>query len=347
MLNTSNQTSIKLKTPLASIQWLIYLGIFFAITCLYILGAFYWHYSDDIFPKSLSIGQLLRLSLLSIGSQLSFILIPSFFFSGALLYRSVRQNSINPLTAIKRDLLVIVPIGIALWIYGAFYQSHVKAKFHAMIFEVQQLEPGEKLVQDPYTFELIGTPNLNGLCNKIDTLDLQIEIVEQKFVDQLASFIPPAEMNEILEDLDFGSIEVERSDIRNSSRKWDSIERNAKMIANYSRGMIHYIETLKTLKRRYQDEIRLIHFTPIYALLFLLFGMLLGYLIPLHKMALTAILIAIAFTGYYSSSLLEISFDANYSNRSWFVLCKIGVLLLLNICLLIVARKFYRQSVNT
>ncbi|MDX2360855.1 MAG: hypothetical protein QNK23_08620 [Crocinitomicaceae bacterium] len=298
MSKTSNRTSEPVSTPLASFQCLKYLGIVSVVIILYVVIMFYNQYGDDIFPNSLTVGQHIRLSLYCIGSEISDLIVPLLFFSGALLYRSVRLKGINPITAFKRDLLVIAPLGIALWIYGAYYESSVKTKFYGMLFEVQELELGEKLVQNPTTYELMKAPNLNGLRENIDTLNIQIKDAEDKLMGQLNSRSP----------------------------------------------MVSYIEELQNQQRRYQDEIKFIHFTPLCVLLLLLLGMILGYLIPLHIAALTATLIVIGYTWHYSMSFLEVSFDVDDSNRSSLLLSKIGVLLIVNATLLIVASKVYKRS---
>lgn len=251
MANTSNSTSSLFKIPLASIQFLKYLGIVSAVLSLYIVVLFYYRYGDDIFSKSLTIGQHIKLSVYSIGSMLSELILPLLFFSGALLYRSVRLNGISPLIALKRDLIIFLPLAIMIWVYGAFVEEPVERRFYAMIWDVQTLETGEKLVQDSKTYELMEGPNLSGLHAKIDTLDIQINDSEEQFGK------------------------------------------------NSSPARINYIEELQKQQNKYHDEVMVIHFTPLYVLLFLVFGLLLGYLIPLHKVALTAILIAIGFTWYY------------------------------------------------
>ena len=298
MSKTSNSTSVSDRSPLVSIQWLKYLGIVSVVLSLYVVAQFYYHYGDNIFSKSLTIGQYIKISIYSIGSMLSEIIIPLLFFSGALVYRSVRLKGISILSALKRDMLVVVPLGITLWCYCAFFESSVKSSFYAMIFEIQELQPGEELVQNPTTYELIEMPDLNELYKKVDTLNMQIKDAEDKIRDRL----------------------------------------------NNHSLMLHYIEELKNQQRRYQDEIMLIHVTPIYISLFLLLGMLLGYLTPFHIAALTAILVVIGYVLYYGISILEISFTVDYSNKSWFAIRKIGILLLMNIVLLILARKTYKRS---
>jgi len=284
------------KIPLASIQWLKYLGIVFVILSAYIVGQCYYHYSDDIFSKSLTIGQHIKLSILSIGSMLSELLYPVFFFSGALIYSAVRLKNISPLNALKRDLFVIIPLGITLWFYGAFGQEPVKSGFHMMIYEIQDLEPGEKLIQDPELAELFESPDLIGLYNKIDTLNIQINEAENR------------------------------------------------LRAKGQLGMEQYIKELKSQQARYNDEVMVIHFSPVYLILFLVFGLLLGFLIPLHKAALTAILIVIGLFWYYGISVLVSVFDPYHANQFICTLGKIGLLLLLNTTLLIVSIKVYQRS---
>lgn len=298
MPKTSNRTSPFFNAPFVSMQWLKYLGIVSVPLSLYVVALLYNHYGDEIFPKSLTIGQHIQLSVLSVGSMLSELIFPLLFFSGALLYRSVRLKGRSPLSSLTRDLLIIVPLGITLWFYSAFYETRVQANFHTLLFEIRNTPPGEKLVHDPNAVELMVLPDLTGLHEKIDELDIRIKDVE----DQLTG--------------------------HSNSRSL----------------MLSYIEELQNQQRRYQDEIRLIHFTPLYVLLFLLLGILLGYLLSFHVAALTAILIAIAYSWYYGMRVLEVLFEVDDSNRSWLVLSKIGVLFLVNATLLIVAGKVHKRS---
>ncbi len=298
MPKTSNRTSPIFNAPLVSIQWLKYLGIFSALLSLYVVAHLYNHYGDEILPKSLTIGQHIQLSIYAIGSMLSELIFPLLFFSGALLYRSVRLKGRSPLSSLTRDLVLIVPLGIALWFYGAFYETRVQANFHAMIFEISNTPPGEKLVHDPNAVQLMVLPDLTGLHEKIAELDIRIKDAEDQLTGHSTSGSP----------------------------------------------MLHYVEELQNQQHRYQDEIRLIHFTPLYVLLFLLLGILLGYLLSFHVAALTAILIAIAYSWHYGMRVLEVLFEVDASNRSWFVLGKIGVLLLVNATLLIVAGNVYKRS---
>ncbi len=296
MTNTSNRTSSLFNIPLASIQSLKYLGLVFMVLSLYVVIQFYYHYGNDIFPKSITIGQYIKLSIYSIGLMLSKLIIPLLFFSGALVYKSVRIKGIGPLSALKRDLLIIIPLGITLWFYGAFIEEPVERKFYAMVFDVQGLQSGEKLVQDSNTYELMEGYNLSGLHKKIDTLDIQINNFEKQF------------------------------------------------LKNGSPAIANYIEELQKQQQKYHDEVMVIHFTPFYILLFFVFGLLLGYLIPLHKAALTAILITICFTWYYGMSILEASFGFGYSYMHLYLLGKIGLLFLVNLTLLILAIKIYKCS---
>lgn len=298
MPKTSNRTSPVFNAPLVSMQWLKYLGIVLAILSLYVVAHLYNHYGDDIFSISLTIGQHIQLSVLSVGSMLSELIFPLLFFSGALRYRSVRLKGRNPLSSVTCDLLLIVPLGIALCFYSAFYETRVQANFHTLLFEIRNTPPGEKLVHDPNAVELMVLPDLTGLHEKIDELDIQLKDAEDQLTDH----------------------------------------------SNSRSLMLSYIEELQNQQRRYQDEIRLIHFTPLYVLLFLLLGILLGYLLSFHVAALTAILIAIAYSWYYGMRVLEVLFEVDDSNRSWLLLSKIGVLFLVNATLLIVAGKVHKRS---
>lgn len=337
----------KLKTPLVSLEWLTYVGIVLVVLVLYVLGTFYYHYANDIFPKSLSVGQYARLSLLSIGSQGSFILFSLLFFSGGLVYRSVRQNKQNPLHSLKRDLLVLALLGGVIWTYGAFFETSVRGKFHAMIFDTQQLESGEKLDPDSQTNEHLRESNLSELYVKIDTLDHQIEYAEERFIDQLAVLIPPNNLEEIIEKIDFGSSSIDVNDVRNSSYKWDGKDRPLEFFINNSAMRVRYIESLKNQQDLLREETKVMHFTPIYILLFAIFGMLLGYLIPFHKAALTAILFITGYAWYFSAGVIEAFFGMTFSNQSSFILGKVGVLVIFNIGLVILAQRAYKRSVSS
>lgn len=332
------------RIPLASFKWLKYLGIVFVILSLYVVGRCYNHYSDDIFSASLTFVQHIKLSILSIGSMLLELWLPLLFFSGAYIYLSIRNKDISPVYALKRDLLVIVPLGIALWLYGAFGQEPVKRGFFMMIYEIQDLEPGEKLVQDPELANLFMSPDLIGLYNKVDTLDIQIKDAEGRLINHLKSSCSPSQINELFRKVDFESSSIKPKDIDDSKNNWDGVKREIRSLAANARSHLQYIESLKTSQNKARDEITWIHLSPFYILLFLVFGLLLGYLIPLHKAALTAILMAIGFAWYYCTTVLEVTFDPYNSNQSWFVLGKIGFLLLLNTLLLIVAIRVHKRT---
>lgn len=345
MKRTAHDRSNHLKTPLLSSEWLKYLGLVAAVLILYVLGIFYYHYADDIFPKALSFGQRIRLALLSLGSQLHFVIFALFFFSSALLYHSVRKQWLNPLKTVRRDLVVIIPLGILLWVFGAFYDAPVKGRFYAMIFETQQLEPGQKLDNNMITsYELMVSPDLSGMYDKVDTLEVQIEEAEQRFIDQLAVLTPPSKLEEFMKKIDFGSSSIQLEDIQNSSYNWDTVDRDFDFFESQVRSRRHYIDALTGQQDMVQSEINIIHLTPIYILLFMLFGMLIGYLIPIHKAALTAILFAIGYGWYFCAGLIETPY-MTYMNKWWFVLGKIGVLVLLNATLLILARRAYLKSI--
>lgn len=296
MTNSSNSKPPMFKISLASIQWLKYLGIVLAVLSLYVVVQFYMKYGDAIFPKSISIGQHIKLAVYSVGSMMSELVFPLLFFSGALLYRSVRLNGISPLVALKRDLIIVLPLSLIFWIYGAFGEEPVKRNFHALLFDVHELEKGEKLVQDSKTHEFMKGPNLNGLYEEIDRLGIQLK------------------------------------DFENQSLK------------NGSPAMGSLIEELQQQQLKYRDEVLVIHFRPLYLVMFLVFGLLLGYLIPLHKAASTAILMAIAFTWYRLISVLEAIIGFDNSNTHLYLLGKIGLLLLLNTILLIIAVKAFKRS---
>lgn len=335
-----SKISVTDKIPLASIQWLKYLGVIFVILSIYIIAQCYYHYSDDIFSKSLTIGQHVKLSIFSVGSTISNLFFPLFFFSGALIYSSVRQKRINPLNALKLDLLIIVPLAISLWFFCAFGEEPTGRKFYAMVYDIQLLEQGEQLIQDPSDSELFAGPNLNGLYENIDTLDFQIKNAEEQLVDQLVKLVPPIKLENLITKIDFGSSSLKPKDFLNSSSEWDGIERSSDKFMNPP--MLGYIENLQNQQSRYQDEINVIYFTPLYIILFLILGMLLGYLLPLNKIALMAILITIGFSWYLGVNVLESSLDPYHSKQSSLILGKIGLLIVLNATLSIVARRVYK-----
>lgn len=297
MPNTPNNTSKRLRTPLASIKFLKYLGVVSIVVIIYVLVLFYNHFGGDIFPVSLTIGQYIRISFYCIVSEIDY-LIPLLFFAGALLYRSVRLKGKNPITAIKRDLLIIIPFGVLLWTYSAYFEQSLKSKLYAMIWDIEELEPGEKFVEDPNLSQLMKLPSLNGLHDNIDSLNLQINDLKEKMTEK-------------------------------STTNTD-----------YS----PYIENRQNEHLKIQNKINSIHFTPLYILLFFIFGMLLGYLIPLNIAASTAIFIAISSVWFYGWSIFEALFSTDNLNSSWFLLSKVGVLLLMNTFLLILASKVYKQT---
>lgn len=344
MNGQSHPTSSFRYAPLLSMQWLRYLGIVGLALAIYVVVFFYLHYGKDILSKSLTAGQFLQLSLYSVGAQISTILFPLLFFSGALRYHSLRKKGIHPVTAIKRDLLVILPLGIVIWVYGAFYESRVNTRFLAMVFEVQQLNPGEKWEQDPGTYELMQLPNMPDLQEKIDTLRFQIKNAEDQLAGQLAALIPPEQLDRIVKDIDFGSSDMDVTDIRYSGVTWDGINRDLSFLVNNPLPMVDYITELMWQQHRYEDEIRVIHFTPFYILLFLVFGMLLGYLIPFHKLLLTLILCAIGYAWYMGTSLFDAAHNADYLSESWVVLCKIGLLVAVNTSLLLLAIRVLKRG---
>lgn len=296
MTNTSNRNSPLVNTSLASIKWLKYLGIVLAVLILYVVVHFYYKYGVDVLTKSLTVSQHIKLSIYAVGSMLSELFIPLLFFSGGLLYRLVRLNGIGPLVALKRDLMVILPLGIILWVYGAYGEEPIERKFYAMLFDVQELQSGQKLAKDSKTDELVKGPNLSGLHEKIDTLYFQIKDFEKQFV------------------------------------------------SNGSPAIKSYLEELHNQQLKYRDEIKVIHFTPLYVLLFLILGLLLGYLLPLQITALLALLIGTGFSWHFITSMFETILGLNNLNEHLFLLGKISVLLILDAILLIMADKAYKRS---
>lgn len=332
------------KISLASFKWLKYLGIVFVILSFYVIGKCYYHYGDDIFPVSLTYAQHIKLSILSIGSMLMELWFPLFFFSGALIYLSLRNKNISPIYTLKRDLLVLLPLGISLWLFGAFGQEPVKSRFYMMIYEMQDVEPGEKLVQDPELAKLFKSPDLIGLYNKVDTFDIQIKDAEDRMINHLKSSCSPSQLKEIFRKIDFESSSIELIDFDGSKIKWDGVNREFTHLATNARSHLNYIESFQTDRNEAQDEIKLIHLSPFYILMFMVFGLLLGYLIHLHKAVLTAILLAIGITWYYSTTVLEMTLDPYNTFQPRFVLGKICFLLLLNTLLLILAIRVHKRT---
>lgn len=163
----------KYSPPLFSLRFLSYLAIVSITVVFYNSITFYNKYGTDLFVKSLTIGQHLKLTLLMNLSLILQLLIPIFFFSGALLYRSLRSKGINVVNAIKKDALLIIPITGVLWIYAAYYDQSNSAKSYAMLWEVEELAPGEKLKEENIQHELFAAPDLTGLRNEIDTLAIR------------------------------------------------------------------------------------------------------------------------------------------------------------------------------
>lgn len=283
--------------PLISFEYLKYILIVFALLSACVMSYFYYHYNDDVFSKSLTFFQHLQLAIYSVGSMLYELFVPLLFFSGALLYRSVRLKGIHPLYALKRDLFVLLPLGILFWVYGAFLEEPVKRKFYSTIFDVQLLEPNERLPQDSNSYDAMKGDNLNTFHQKIDTLDIQIQ-----------------EYQQIL------------------------LKRNQPALENY-------IQALRQQQESYRNAIRNIHTQPFYVILFFLFGMLLGYLIPLHRAALIALLLAISYCWYFTMNVAESLFNFQNWNTHSYLLGKIGLLIVLNSILLVFAIKRFKQSV--
>ena len=297
MINTTSKPSEKFKAPLASLRWLKYLGIVLLPVCAYLLVIFYNHFGDDIFPKSLTIGQHIKLAIFVIGSELSELIIPLFFFSGALLYRTVRLKGMNPLRSLLRDLLIIIPLGVMLWVYGAFVEESVNRKFYAMILDIKLLKSGEKLAANSNTYEYMEGANLNGLHDKIDTLTHQIKVHEAEF----KALIQPGSPHE------------------------------------------NFVEHMRNERHKLKEEVDLIHLTPIYVLLFLIFGMIIGYLIKLHIVASNAIFLAIGYAWIRIMSFMEIAFESAHFDKSSVLMSKIGILAVLNITLWLVAIFVYNR----
>lgn len=283
--------------PLISFEYLRYILIVFALLSACVISYFYYHYSDDVFSKSLTFLQHLQLAIYSVGSMLYELFIPLLFFSGALLYRSVRLKGIHPLSALKRDLLVLLPLGILLWVYGAFLEESVKRKFYSAIFDVQLLEPNERLSQESKSYEALKGDNLSTYHQKIDTLDTQILEYEQ---------------------------------IR--------LKRNQPALENY-------IQTLRQQQESYRNAIRNIHSQPFYVISFFVFGMLVGYLIPLHRAALIALLFAISYCWYFTMNIAEYQLNSQDWNTHSYLLGKIGLLIVINSILLVLSVKRFKQSV--
>lgn len=85
---------------------------------------------------------------------------------------------------------------------------------------------------------------------------------------------------------------------------------------NGNPAMKNHIKELQKQQIKYQDEVIVIHLKPIYILLFLIFGLLLGYLMPLNKVALTVILIAISSAWQHIMNVLESFLAMNIQVRS-------------------------------
>lgn len=287
------------KTSLASILWLKYLAVIFILLCIYVVSLFYYRYGVDVFPKSLTVVQHLIISAYSVLSMLSELLIPLFFFSGAFVYRFVRLNRIHLLASLKRDLFVILPLGVVLWTYFAYIEEPSSRRFYAMIFDVQQLQPGEALNPRSNTYDLMKGDNLSTLHEKVDTLEVQISQYKQKLTE------------------------------------------------NDSPNLERLIEELQNQQQKYIEDTMVIHLNPLYILMFLVLGMLLGYLIPIHKFALVAILIAIGLIWFYTSGFLEATFGLRYTSKHVYLLGKIGLLFSVNTILMFVAFRIFQRSKRT
>ncbi len=295
MVRMSDNHSRPFAIPLASFQWLKYLGLVAVVLGVYIVAQCYYHYADDLFSKSLTIGQHLQMAIYAICSMIAVMICPLLFFSGALVYRSVRLKGMPLPGALARDLLVILPLGVFLWYYSAYLEQPVSVRFYARIFRIQQLEPGEKL-QDTDDYELFQLPGLKELNEKREVLEGEIADFEKQY------------------------------------RK------------EPTHAMASYIDELKRQREKCTDEIQVIHFTPFYTILFLVFGLLLGYLLPIHRAALVGILIAVGYSWYLVSGVLGEALDFGYSEKHRLLLLKIGLLCVINAVLFVVALQAMRRN---
>lgn len=282
-----------MKPALFSITWLKNILIFGILISAYVVIIFLWHYSDDIFSKDLSSFQIAKICLLSIGSQLPFVLGPTLFLSAGLTYREVRSKKRNHLIGIAKDLIILIPLGLLIWINGAFYQEKINAEFYAMIYEIQELEYGQKLIQDPETAELMSSRNLIGLQEKIIDLNEQTERVRV-------------------------------------------------ISGDHPEGK-YYLEELNNRKISLQNEIKLIHLTPIYIILLTILGMLLGYLIPFSKFFATIILAATLYGWLTLSSFIELTFTDFNSIEINLITLQIAILTALSLLLVVIVNRISKK----
>ena len=180
MYQREHNSKRTIHTPLASMKWLKYLGVVLLFICIYVVAKFYYRYEDDVIPKSLTLDQHLTLSIYALGTIMPKLFAPLLFFSTALLYRKVRVKDLNPIKAMKRDLFILIPLGFIVWTYMAYCDEPVSRKFASMMWTVQEMKPGEKYEENQYTYELMRSPNLNGLYAKLDSWTKELKFGKTK-----------------------------------------------------------------------------------------------------------------------------------------------------------------------
>lgn len=317
-------------TPIISLKGLLLFGLVILALLIYAVSFFYYKYSDDIFTKDLTNGQLFRLTIYALGYQLSYLIIPVLFFGAGLVYRSFRKCNERFLDGLKRDSIVLLLIGGFLWYYYAYAQVKIDQRFFAMLFDVQMLGPDEKLPTESDTYDLMGSPDLSEMHQQIDTLDVQIKGVENTLMDMIVTQTPTSELDKVVSSIDFGTTSITTEDVLSYPGEWDGIDRDTRQFTDRPIPMIRFIESLLDQQERYQDEIRLMHLSPIFVVLFLLLGMNLGYLLPFHSMATLGILIGVGYAWYIGTTMLEGFIQVDYSNQSSVLLGKISFLTLVN-----------------
>lgn len=104
-----------------------------------------------------------------------------------------------------------------------------------------------------------------------------------------------------------------------------------------------YIESLKREKTRHIHDIWEIYLIPIYTVLFMFFGLLLGYIIYLRKWAFIGVLIVIGIGWNYLTYYTHLIFSVFDLKGTWFFVADIGILIVLNVILFLVLKKSLRR----
>jgi len=132
--------------------------------------------------------------------------------------------------------------------------------------------------------------------------------------------------------------EIDSLDLRIET--WKSKAKNNSMNISMTSD---YIESLKREKTRHIHDIWEIYLIPIYTVLFMFFGLLLGYIISLRKWAFIGVLIVIGIGWNYLTYYTHLIFSVFDLKGTWFFVADIGILIVLNVILFLVLKKSLRR----